>query len=390
MTKRAISLSGLLIGLFFSGPVFFTGCLGEKVTQTTDTVYVFDPLAADSLLGYGKLSYVGSDKCEHCHEIQYQNFLLTGHANMMKRIGGGAPPEYPAFTGNLGLPEGLSWDQVSYVIGGYAWKALFLDLNGYIYTTGGGNQFNVDDSTFTAYHQDSLMKYDCGECHSTGYDSTGGPQDGLPGIVGSWKEAGVQCEACHGAGSYHVASEGLVPMRVDRSSDACGKCHSRGDGKILPIEGGYMQNHTQYNELMNSKKATMDCVDCHDPHSSVRYDNSASGTGIHTGCETCHQETAEHFDWYDLHDGIVPGCESCHMPQIGLSAKAFSEFIGDVKTHLFRIKADSTEFQWNQDSTGSRPYISVDFGCMQNCHFAGRGYLTDIARGTHSVDTLYH
>ena len=46
----------------------------------------------------------------------------------------GQPPTYPydSVTGGVTTPpEGYTWDDITYVIGGYNWKARFIDTEGY-------------------------------------------------------------------------------------------------------------------------------------------------------------------------------------------------------------------------------------------------------------------
>ena len=51
----------------------------------------------------------------------------------------GGPPEFPAEGDRAGVPnppDGIDWEEVSYVIAGYTKKARFIDLDGFIYITG--------------------------------------------------------------------------------------------------------------------------------------------------------------------------------------------------------------------------------------------------------------
>ena len=55
----------------------------------------------------------------------------------MTKIENGAPRTFPydSVTGGLtDPPEGYTWDDISYVNGGYGWKARFIDQRGYIIT----------------------------------------------------------------------------------------------------------------------------------------------------------------------------------------------------------------------------------------------------------------
>jgi hypothetical protein len=288
----------------------------------------------------------------------------------LNKVVDGKPPVYP-FSEVPNPPEGYTWDDITYVIGGYGWKARFIDQEGYI-ITGDENattQYNLYNEelemgeNWVAYHAGEEKPYDCGTCHTTGY-SPEGNQDGLPGLVGTWAEDGIQCEECHGPGGNHVNEPRLVAMEVDRDAELCGKCHRRGDVTEIDAKGGFIRHHEQYEELFESKKRVMDCVDCHDPHETVKY---AQGTAIRTACENCHFEN----DTYQkITDRNHAECIDCHMPRITKNALGDAErFTGDIRTHLMAINPLSTS-QFNEDGNFSNPYLSLDFAC-RSCHYEG-------------------
>ena len=156
--------------------------------------------------------YIGSSTCAGCHQDTYDVFINSGHAWILNPVVDGQAPDYP-FTDVPASPEGYTWDDILYVIGGYNWKARFVDQEGYIITNPPGetgdaeylNQYNLanpllgKEAGWVTYHSgEEQVPYDCGTCDTTGY-SERGSQDELPGLVGAWAEPGVQCEACHGA-----------------------------------------------------------------------------------------------------------------------------------------------------------------------------------------------
>jgi len=134
------------------------------------------------------------------------------------------------------LPEGLSWDNITYTVGG-TWKIRYLNTTGYFITwhfengvkVNGSNQWNVATEEWVDYHPGEEKAYTCGGCHTTGY-STEGNQDGLPGLVGTWQFRGVTCESCHGPGSLHSPNMDAAqanPMTIDVSGEVCEQCHGR-------------------------------------------------------------------------------------------------------------------------------------------------------------------
>ena len=82
-------------------------------------------------------TYIGSEQCGACHETEYEKFVLSGHSYKLTKIENGESPVFPYDETTGGVqnpPDGYDWDDVSYVIGGYGWKARFMDNNGFIIT----------------------------------------------------------------------------------------------------------------------------------------------------------------------------------------------------------------------------------------------------------------
>ncbi len=390
-------------------------------------------------------TYVGSDKCGQCHPTHLANFLNSGHSYKLNKVENGQVPTYPDFvpgiegalelisdddepvagdppvedpnTGNtdnsLGTPQ--SYDDVSYVIGGYGWKARWIDADGYI-VTGSNVQFNLDGGGMVAYHNNETDKvYNCGNCHTTGwraYTSEEGDdrnlnrQDDLPGMQGTFAFAGVHCEACHGAGLAHVESlskdditrEATARTTAQFLADdmafgapvACSDCHTRhgekdypsyegGSGMIL-AKGGLIRHHEQYDELIGinpddeaggptGPHASRACTDCHDPHTTTRYmDTSGDPPGVRTACTDCHAA-----DTYEITSGGMTdlGCIDCHMPRLAKSAVGHAAIgsgpaTGDIRTHIFRIDLSASS-QFTEDGAFAYPSITAEFAC-KTCH----------------------
>lgn len=341
------------------------------------------PAGADGQDGEDGVSYsppgfVGSEACQICHEEIYETFAKTGHPYKLNKVVDGEPPDYP-FSKVLDPPEGYTWDDILYVIGGYGWKARFIDKDGYIITGADENavtQFNLYNEAldmgndWVGYHAgEENLPYNCGSCHTTGYSAEGN-QDGLPGLVGTWVEDGIQCEECHGPGGNHVNNPLLISMEVDRDAELCGQCHRRGDVTEIDASDGFIRHHEQYEELFGSKKRVMDCVNCHDPHKTVKYANDKE-TGIKSTCETCHFEQAEYKKInYIRHGG---DCVNCHMPKVTKSALGDPErYTGDLRTHLMAINPRAAS-QFSEDGSTAHPYLGLDFACRSCHHEGGQG-----------------
>jgi hypothetical protein len=331
-------------------------------------------------------SYAGSETCGGCHEDEYNKFILSGHPHKLTKVVDGQPPSYPydPITGGVSdLPAGYTWDDISYVIGGYAWKARFIDQDGFVITgdADAATQFNfanarVDSrAEWVPYRAGRETPYDCGSCHTTGYRAEGN-QDDREGLVGVWAFAGVQCERCHGPGSGHSEDPYGIKLAVERASQSCGQCHSRNDPAQIDTAGGFIRHHESYEELYSSKHFALTCVACHDPHASAVFDDPDvnPNRGIRQSCDSCHWQQV--FSNNTQHRSVT--CVDCHMPPMVQSAAgAPDRFKADMRSHLFSINPDAEAPQFRDEGAFSMPYITLSYACLQ-CHNGDGGRERDL------------
>ncbi len=340
-------------------------------------------------------TFVGSEACGGCHEEQYSRLIRSGHAYALTPTGGLPPVPAPEFAGLLpdAPPASHDWADISYVVGGWGWKANFVDADGFVVTSGAAPpytaaQFNLGDSSWADYEAgvaQGTLGMDCAPCHATGW-SIDGAQGDLPGIAGTWTEPGVTCEECHGAGSAHTEHPELVRLTIDRDAEACGRCHSVGPELRIPSSDGFGHNGQQWNELANSKHRALDCIDCHDPHASAVYTDATwnPDRGIISACASCHFNQAATMNTVAMAEFE---CVTCHMPAVTRSALS-DGLEGDVATHLFGINPDPTAAQFTDDGSMS-PFLTIEYACRR-CHSTGGGafektdqQLHDLAEGFH-------
>ena len=330
--------------------------------------------AAAAVTSTATAGFVGSSTCSACHQDTYNLFLNSGHNWKLNPVVDGQPPQFP-FTEVPDPPAGYTWADISYVIGGYNWKARFIDQDGYILTgdEDATTQYNFanpevgNQAGWVAYHPGEEIPYDCGTCHTTGY-SPRGNQDALPGLIGTWAEPGIQCEACHGHGSLHITNPQAFQMQVDRDAEQCGQCHIRGSIEEVNASGGFIQHHEQYEEIFQSKHVVLDCVLCHDPHVGVIQLQQMEAPTTRTQCENCHFQQAK-FQASQIHPNVAE-CIDCHMPRLVRSAVGDAErFIGDIRTHIVAIDPDQVG-QFSEDGSVALSQISLDFAC-RSCHIEG-------------------
>ncbi|MFZ6029534.1 MAG: multiheme c-type cytochrome, partial [Chloroflexota bacterium] len=320
--------------------------------------------------------YVGSQTCAGCHQETYAVFQKSGHAWGMTETESGRPPVYP-YTRLAGPPDGYAWEDVRYVIGGYKWKAIFTNSEGYPITDA-ESQYNFanpaakSNAGWAGFHtgEETLLN-DCGSCHATGYTTwPGSPNpEALPGVTGTWAEAGVQCEACHGPGSLHAANPTLVQPQIERESAACNQCHQL-DSHAVTAAGGFIQHQDRYGDLFPGKHTIIDCVTCHDPHAGVEQLRKEETPTTRTTCESCHWQQAQART-----SMLGVPCTSCHMPFLIRNAAGSPEtFTGDVRTHRVAIDARQIEqFVTREDGSQSiLPQISLNYAC-RSCHTGNFG-----------------
>lgn len=355
------------------GPAGPEGVQGPPGPQGRDGQQGLPGVPGTDGLSFTPPAFVGSEACAQCHQEIYDTFMLSGHPYKLMPVVNGERPEYP-FSRVANPPEGYTWEEISYVIGGYNWKARFIDQDGYIITGADENattQYNLyneeldlgDD--WVGYHAgEAQLPYDCGTCHTTGYSPIGN-QDGRPGLVGTWALDGIQCEKCHGPGSLHVNAPIIWEMKVDRDAEACGACHSRDETEIVDARGGFIQHHEQYEELFQSKHAVIDCVLCHNPHTGVVQLRQAGVQTTRTTCENCHFDIARNLE-NEIHRRFAD-CIDCHMPRLTKNAVADpARFTGDIRTHLMAINPALIN-QFNEDGTAAASELALDFAC-RSCH----------------------
>ena len=305
--------------------------------------------------------YIGSDQCSECHMAFYSSWNASGHHLHLRKA-------EEARHASLALPQGFSWEDVAYVIGGIKSKALFIGQDGYIITSAKNGskaktQYNLKDGSWSDYFPGEKKPYVCASCHTTGYSSDG-HQNGRSGIVGTWQEDGIGCEACHGPGSEHAANP-RIPLANTDSEATCTTCHQRGgiDRRVLS-DTGLVRHHEQINELKAGPHMGLSCVNCHNPHRRAAQ--------ARDNCTVCHSRLYNVFK-ESTHGKADIKCFECHMPELSESAISRTNYIEGVRTHLFKINIDPNANMFKvveEDgikSTFTKGFVTVDIVCL-NCH----------------------
>ncbi len=362
-------------------------------------LFLYSPALADE----PDTTFAGSQSCQGCHGTEYTGWQNSGHAYMLVRSEGANPPEYPeleidmnvggdTYTITPGVPEpppGMDWEDIGWVNGGFFWKSRFIDSEGYL-VTGADAQYNNATKEWVTWGDGPPRPYDysCFVCHTTGPspDDPDGLFTDYPGLDGgSWAEAGVGCEACHGPSSFHVDSPGDRPIEID-GFETCYYCHARAQNEMAEwrgrtvnnVETGFIRHREQADMMLATTHMTnagMDCASCHDPHKSVVFDQG----GINTTCEDCHAGY-EISIVDDLGDELMTksaSCVDCHMPYALRSGTQFSPYEADVRGHYWRILTDPIPMAENLDTVNGAYFIHInddgysgltlDYSCL-GCH----------------------
>lgn len=385
MFRRFVSIGALAVGM----GLLFAACAGPQ--GTAEPAKPTGPAGSPGGIVTVGATYVGSAACSKCHLEIYETFMKSGHPWKLTPVVNGRPPAYP-FTQLENPPAGYTWNDISYVIGGYNWEARFMDKRGYIITGRPGasagdagylNQYNYAnaavgrDAAWVTYKSGQpQLQYDCGACHTTGYSvwPPDSHQDNMPGAVGTWAEPGIQCERCHGPGGDHVGDPRAAPLAVNASSELCGECHIRGTAESVNAANGFIEHHEQYEEIFQGKHASLDCVVCHEPHAGVvqlrlaqKLDPSVRTTRMQ--CADCHFFKEAQYQKVAAHQATLQ-CLDCHMPRLIETAWGnAATFTGDIRTHLIAIDPAQVN-QFSEDGRASLPKIGLDFAC-RHCHVPG-------------------
>jgi Flp pilus assembly protein TadD len=270
---------------------------------------------------------------------------------------------YPLQQYLIEFPDGrmqalsIAWDSRPKGRGGQRWFHLYPGQNikagDWLHWTSGGQNWN----------------FTCAECHSTNlrknFDAS------TDTYKTTWSELNVSCEACHGAGSNHVAwakkqgpwqaldsTKGLAlalderkgvswmpvagsgnaqrsaPRGSSREIDTCARCHGRAarisddyvhgkspldthrlallDDNLYWNDGQMRDEVYNWGSFAQSKMHAqgVTCSDCHDPHSLKL---KAPGNAV---CAQCHQPAKFDGPGHTHHAAGTPGaaCSACHMP----------------------------------------------------------------------------
>jgi nitrate/TMAO reductase-like tetraheme cytochrome c subunit len=333
-------------------------------------------------------TYVGSDKCQKCHEEMHDAWKGSRHAKMIQDVKKD-PKAIVADFSTLPKDADFNKSDIIFTIGGkFKQRFMLRSLsaeNDYVI---GNYQYNVQTKKWQKYkpykdwykdafpHDNKLVNTSktCDGCHFVGFMST---QKRV--------EPAIACESCHGPGSAHVKDSEMEIYKASsvdpiRSNEVCLQCHMRnydkrledktktlkdlmGDVRDYPLgyepglpliqyktaidledkkffgNGVGKKNRMQGNEYVHSGmyKHGVTCINCHNPHS---LDNSSTKKLGDASCMQCHSFGSligPHQNSIEAHtkhkaNSSGSSCIECHMPKTG---KHTGKSPLTVRTHVF-------------------------------------------------------
>ncbi len=218
--------------------------------------------------------FIGSEKCQACHQTEYQSWKSSWHSKMVRSARDGLLMDAGKHwarddKGNTGPTRGnidgapAAMQDVALVVGS-RWKQRYLVPN----PASGGHQFldkqwNTLHRQWEPYGQKNTWEGQCATCHTTGYRVLAVNTDNA---VTQWtlREKNVGCEACHGPGEKHAATGAKRDIfnpanaSLAESSKVCGYCHVRVENKRFLSPEGNPSEFLPHPVLGESYKAGID------------------------------------------------------------------------------------------------------------------------------------
>ncbi len=256
----------------------------------------------------------------------------------------------------------IAWDSRPAAAGGQRWFHLYPD----------DTVDHVDPLHWTGTFQN--WNGTCAECHSTNLRKNYALA--TDSYRTTFSSIDVDCEACHGPGSLHIAAPEQAPLHLAHDAEVrwlfvddtgiaqrtptltsrqeletCAQCHSRRsqftddlapgdafldgfrpsllDENLYHADGQIQDEVYVYGSFLQSRMhaAGVSCSDCHDPHSTgLRFEGNAL-------CGQCHLASTYDVTEHHRHERNTSGsfCVDCHMP-----AKTYM-VVDPRRDHSFRV-----------------------------------------------------
>ena len=233
--------------------------------------------------------FIGAVECGKCHLPQMEAQAKTPHAMALKQ----EEKRWAFGSGQQAITYVSQRDKEHYLEHGLSWYK----ATGKLGLTPGHKTDKGE--VYRTFAPDAAI-FRCFQCHSTGRLSLSAGE----GIVPA--EAGVRCEACHGAGHDHEKLRNPAKMTPVEINTLCGACHRMPAGKEASTDWSNAWN-TRHQPLYLAESACflkserLTCVTCHNPHEAA---------AAKPQCEGCHAAPKHKVK---IGEG---SCTACHMPKV--------------------------------------------------------------------------
>ncbi len=362
--------------------------------------------------------YVGSKKCQECHEENYHAWSHSRHPKMIQDVRKN-PKAVVADFSKLPKDADFNLSDVVYTIGGKFKQRYMIPaiINGKEDFRLGNYQWNVETGKWQHFKPYKYWYHDayphdnhrfptsntCDGCHFNGFMSR---QIRV--------EPGISCENCHGPGSEHVKkpkkSHMYVASKADpvRQNEVCLQCHMRNRDyrlKFMTIKELFMQavdypkgyepgrplakyklvapfimghetkefwpngaakkNRTQGNEYVRSMMGRhgITCINCHNPHTLAPTAQNNTGNALCMKCHDFGSPIGPHqanLEAHTHHKANSKGsrCVECHMPKTG---RHTGKSPLSVRSHLFGFTTPAETKRY-----GMPPQTNACYACHKD------------------------
>jgi DmsE family decaheme c-type cytochrome len=205
-------------------------------------------------------TFVGSETCQTCHEDIYTAFQKS--------------PHHPVELGSRGRFKGQACESCHGPGSKHAESTSAEDI--------------LNPQRLSGARADKT----CLNCHLNKTSHSGR-------IQGSHARGQVKCAACHTI--HRNGPNGLVARQPREVNAQCAVCHTTAWSE-------FRKPHAH-----RLPEGAMSCVDCHNPHGSVRPRQVRTFAANEPGCQRCHSDKRGPFT-FEHAPVRFEGCHTCHEP----------------------------------------------------------------------------
>lgn len=380
--------------------------------------------------------YVGGSQCIECHEKEYKDWKGSDHdlamdeatAEFVKgdfsgieleradQVHKAYKKEDKFFVWTDGPNGEMEEFEVKYVFGHYPLQQYLVELErgkyqtlAMTYNTMDSNWYYMADSVYAGeivdHHnwlhwsnQSQNWNGMCADCHSTNLQKNYDPKTDT--YQTTYTDIDVNCEACHGPGSEHIAWANKTKFFRDDSHmgllvntsitdnkvyvDQCARCHSRRNSftdytpqsnsiyqhmnPSLPMEpmwhmdGQILEEDYVYASFTQSKMYMHDvkCNDCHNVHSGklILEDNAL--------CNQCHQADIYDTPRHHFHKGFGEAGQAL-TSEAGLKMEVGSGTLC-INCHMHGQNYMGVDYRRDHSFRIPRPDLSIKLGSPNACN----------------------